>query len=138
MLLDILSPVIGKILDFIPTPEKRAEAQLRLQQEINANEQAIMKALLGADAAQIEVNKVEAASTNWFVSAWRPSVGWVCVAGLAWQYILAPVANWVIEVGHFAATTPKISADGLMELLFGMLGLAGFRSYEKIKGVNRQ
>jgi hypothetical protein len=138
MLLDILSPVIGKILDFIPTPEKRAEAQLRLQQEINSNEQAIMKALLGADAAQIEVNKAEAANPSLFVSGWRPACGWICAFALGWQYILAPMANWVVVVGGLSAAVPKISADGLMELLSGLLGLAGMRTYEKYKGVNRQ
>ena len=29
-----------------------------------------------ANLAQIEVNKIEASSKNWFVAGWRPSVGW--------------------------------------------------------------
>ncbi len=136
-LFDVLGPIVGKVLDFIPDPQKKAEAQLKLQQEINANSQKIMDVLLGADAAQLKVNEVEAASPSLFVSGWRPAIGWVCGFGLTWQYVLAPIANWIIEVGHFSTAIPKISADGLMELLFGMLGLAGMRTYEKIKDVHR-
>ncbi len=137
-LLDVLGPIIGKVLDLIPDPAKKAQAQLELQKELNANEQAIMKALLGADAAQIEVNKAEAASPSLFVSGWRPACGWICAFALGWQYILAPIANWIVVVGGLSSAVPKISADGLMELLFGLLGLAGMRTYEKYKGVNRQ
>lgn len=137
-LFDVLGPIVNKVLDFIPDPQKKAEAQLKLQTEINANEQAIMNALLGADKAQMEVNKVEAASPSLFVSGWRPACGWTCAAALAWQYIVAPIANWIVVVGGMSTTVPKISADGLMELLFGLLGLAGMRTYEKYKGVHRQ
>lgn len=134
---DVFAPIIEKALSFIPDPAKKAQAQLDLQKELNANSQRIMDALLGADAKQLEVNKVEAASPSLFVSGWRPTIGWICGFGLAWQYVLAPIANWLVEVGHFSTTIPKIQADGLMELLFGMLGLAGMRTYEKIKDVHR-
>ncbi len=61
---DVFSPIIEKALSFIPDPAKKAEAQVKLQQELNANSQRIMDALLGADAKQLEVNKVEAASPS--------------------------------------------------------------------------
>jgi len=83
------------------------------------------------------VNEAEAANPSLFVSGWRPAVGWICVTGLAWQFVLAPIANWIVEIGHYATTVPKIGSDGLMELLFGMLGLAGMRTYERIKDVHR-
>ena len=50
------------------------------QREKAALEVAIM--VHQGNMAQIEVNKVEAASTNIFVAGWRPAIGWICGAGL--------------------------------------------------------
>lgn len=136
-LFDVISPIINKVLDFIPDPIKKAEAAAKAQQAATDHQEKILGMLMASDQAQIKVNEVEAASPSLFVSGWRPAVGWICASGLAWQYVLAPIANWAVEVGHYSTTIPKISADGLMELLFGMLGLAGMRTFEKVKDVNR-
>ena len=88
-----------------------------------------------SDDRQAEVNKVEAANPNVFVSGWRPFAGWVCGAGLAYTFILRPLLPWVVNL--FGATVPELPAidgDALMTLLFGMLGLGTLRSVEKIKG----
>ncbi len=134
-LLDILGPIVNKVLDFIPDPAKKAEAQLRLQQEINANEQAIMKAVLGADAAQIDVNKVEAGNPSLFVSGWRPFVGWTCGLGFAWATLVQPVLVFILAVFHHPMVTPQIQTEVLMQALLGLLGLGGFRMMEKKWGV---
>lgn len=136
-LIPLIGPILDKVLSFIPDPVKKAEAMAKAEQAAIEHQEKILGMLMASDQAQIKVNEVEAASPSLFVSGWRPAIGWVCASGLAWQYILAPIANWVIEVGHFATTIPKLGADGLMELLFGMLGLAGMRTYEKVKEVNR-
>ena len=48
-----------------------------------------------ANLAQIEVNKVEAASKNWFVAGWRPSVGWGCSVAMMVHFIVLPVGEWI-------------------------------------------
>ena len=47
---------------------------------------------------QLEVNKVEAASKSMFVAGWRPAVGWVCVTGMAMNFILIPMGNFALMV----------------------------------------
>lgn len=132
---DALMPILSKVLDFIPDPQKKAEAQLKLKQEIDANEQAIMTALLGADKAQTDINIEEAKSSSLFVSGWRPSLGWVCSAAFAWVYLLQPmVAFFFNAVGH-PVTLPHIEFGEMSTVLFGILGLGGMRTFEKIKGV---
>jgi hypothetical protein len=37
--------------------------------------------------AQTQVNKVEAANPNLFVSGWRPAAGWVCTLAMLVYYI---------------------------------------------------
>jgi len=84
---------------------------------------------------QLEVNKAEAASPNAFTSSWRPAIGWVCALALLFQYVLRPTVQWVgIVSGHQLPLLPGID-DNLWQLMLGMLGLGGLRTYEKAKGV---
>jgi hypothetical protein len=125
-LMPIVTDVIGR---FLPEdPQKRAEAE----REINA---ALAENLAKIDLAQIEVNKVEAASRSLFVSGWRPCVGWVCAAALAYTYVLQPMFIFILaQTGHLVEM-PALDIAGLMPILMGLLGLGGLRSYEKVKGV---
>jgi hypothetical protein len=85
---------------------------------------------------QLDTNKAEASNTNWFVSSWRPSVGWCCSLGLFTQFIIAPFATWAANLAGHPIVFPTLDMGTLMTLLLGMLGLGGMRSYEKINGVN--
>lgn len=125
-LMPIVTDVIGR---FLPEdPQKRAEAE----REINA---ALAENLAKIDLAQIEVNKVEAASRSLFVSGWRPCVGWVCAAALGYTYVLQPMFIFILaQTGHLVEM-PALDIAGLMPILMGLLGLGGLRSYEKVKGV---
>ena len=78
--------------------------------------------------SQIEINKNEANSEKAFVSGARPFILWVCGVALLNNYIIRPYAM---------ACFPEIyipSVDNvLFELMLGMLGLSGMRSFEKLK-----
>jgi hypothetical protein len=118
----------GKVADlvgrYIPDPAKAAEAALAIQQ-LAAQERA----------AQTEVNKAEAASASMFVAGWRPAIGWVCAGALVYQYLVAPLLPWlVVTLGGHAQAMPGLD-DNLWQLMLGMLGLGGLRTYEKVQGV---
>ena len=81
--------------------------------------------------AQAEISKIEAAKDDTFVSGPRPAAKWVCVAGIAYHYIIRPIAN------GFGGDFPAIEIEALMALFAGMGGMYGFRSWEKSKGVAR-
>ena len=86
---------------------------------------------------QAGVNQAEAASSSLFVSGWRPGMGWICVAALGYQFIVYPLLLWLtVWFPDIHAPQPIVS-DLLWELMFGMLGLAGLRSWEKTKGAAR-
>ena len=36
----------------------------------------------------------EAQSGSLFIGGWRPAVGWVCVLGLAYQFLAFPMLAW--------------------------------------------
>jgi hypothetical protein len=81
---------------------------------------------------QMEINKVEAASSSLFVSGWRPSVGWVCSAGFAVQFIVGPLAEWGSALYGHPVKFPQMDTGTMMPLLLGMLGLGGLRTAEKL------
>ena len=88
--------------------------------------------------AQIEVNKIEAASTDRFTSGWRPFIGWCCGFGLLYAAVLEPLARFVAQVTlSYNGAFPAIDTTLTMQILFGMLGLGGMRTYEKMKGVSK-
>jgi hypothetical protein len=85
---------------------------------------------------QLDVNKEEAKSTSVFVAGWRPFIGWVCGSALAYTFILYPFLTWGTTIWFPEIVPPKlVTQDMLYELLFGMLGMSGLRTFEKFKGV---
>jgi len=85
--------------------------------------------------AQAEINKIEAAHPSIFVAGARPFILWVCGASLAWQYLLAPIVTWIAMVAGYTGTFPVIPYEAMFNLTLGMLGMAGWRTLDKIKGV---
>ena len=85
---------------------------------------------------QLQVNATEAASKSTFVAGWRPFIGWICGAGLSYEFIFRPLLTFVAASFGSHIVAPDLDMSSLNQLLFGMLGLASMRTVEKIKGVN--
>ena len=135
--LDILSPIVGKILDKIPDAGAREKARLEFELQMAQQEQKLLETLTSIDAKQIEVNMEEAKNSSLFVSCWRPSVAWVCVASFTWAYVLQPVVTFTAAaVGHPIEYLPALNMGDMMPVLLGLLGLGGLRSWEKKVGVS--
>jgi Holin of 3TMs, for gene-transfer release len=101
----------------------------------SAAEAAQLAAAVALVQGQMDVNKAEAASPNAFTSGWRPAIGWVCGLALLFQYILRPMLMWFgVITGHQWPPLPGID-DNLWQLMLGLLGLGGLRTFEKTKGV---
>ena len=101
----------------------------------SAAEAAQLAAAVALVQGQMDVNKAEAASPNAFTSGWRPAIGWVCGLALLFQYILRPMLMWFgVIAGYQWPPLPGID-DNLWQLMLGLLGLGGLRTFEKTKGV---
>ena len=127
---------VGKslIARFFPDPAQAAAAQMELVKMQQSGELAQLAAATDLAKAQIAVNQAEASSGNLFIAGWRPAVGWVCVVALFYQYLVAPLAPWLLNA--FGVVVPNLPGldDTLWQLLAGMLGLGAFRTVEKVKG----
>ena len=108
-----IADLASEILKMFPNAEQRAEAANKLQ-DFAAQ----------VAAAQSATNTAEATNENIFVSGWRPCCGWICVVGLGYSSVVAPVFGW-----------PSADANTLIGILTGMLGLGTMRTAEKISAV---
>lgn len=85
---------------------------------------------------QLAVNAAEASSGSAYAAGWRPTVGYVCVAGLGYTFLAQPLLPWFAAVaGVTVPPLPQLDTNVLMTLLLGMLGIGVMRSVEKVKGV---
>lgn len=131
----LVIPAITQVLDkIIPDPQAAADAKLKALELAQKGELAVLDADLRLALGQLEVNRAEA-TTDMFRGGWRPAVGWVCVVGLAYQFILQPVLPWLVALfGVQVPPLPAIDNETLMVLLTGMLGLGGLRTFERVRG----
>jgi len=131
-MLDLLIGPIAKLLDkVIPDADERSRLAHEIATLAERQAHEIAK-------AQIEVNREEATSHSIFVAGWRPMVGWVCCAGLATNYLLVPICNFILTITESPITVPPLDLSEMMPVLLGMLGLGGLRTYEKTKNVARK
>ena len=131
MLQLLVGPVTQLLDKFIPDADEKAKLAHEIATLAERQAHEIAK-------AQIEVNKTEAASASLFVSGWRPAVGWVCVSGLGFNFLIVPLGNFYLSVTDQQILIPTLDLSQMMPVLLGMLGLGAYRSVEKIKGVARQ
>jgi hypothetical protein len=116
---------VGKVAEhFVTTDKEKMALEIEARKLDQAN-----------DMAQIGVNTEEAKSASLFVSGWRPAVGWVCGFGLLYVSVLLPIAEFVAKMYGYTGSFPEVDTTITMQVLFGMLGLSGMRTYEKAKGV---
>jgi hypothetical protein len=129
-ILSMLMPLVDKVVARIPDPAARERAALDMQAEL-------LKAAVAESNNQAEINKVEAANPNIFVSGWRPFIGWVGAIGLAYSFLIYPVLSWFLIVFGVTNSLPKPDNDTLMALVYAMLGIGAMRSFDKWKGTSR-
>lgn len=138
LLLGGLFDLAGKVFDKIfPDPQQAAAAKLEMFKLQQAGELKVLEAETALATGQMEINKIEAGSDSFFKSGWRPAVGWTCVFGLVYQFVFLPFATFFLEVYQVTAKLPAMDINTLMTLLFGLLGLGGYRTIEKIKGITK-
>ena len=116
---DLRTVITGKL-----DPEKQAEFDSKLAEFEHLGTQG-----------QIEINKIEAASSNWFVAGWRPAVGWICAFALGYQFIGFSLLQWTAQIFKFTSP-PALATDGLVTILMTLLGLGTLRTVEKAQDIS--
>jgi hypothetical protein len=126
----LVGPVTGLLDKFIEDKDVKNKLAHDLSTMAERHAQELAK-------GQLEVNKVEAAHKSLFVAGWRPAIGWICGLGMASNFILIPMANFVLALTGSPVVVPLLDTGEMMPVLMGMLGLGAMRTYEKKEGVQR-
>ena len=120
-----------------------AEMQAAILARADAMEAAAQSMEALAAQGQIDLNKIDAQGGSMFKGGWRPAIGWVCVAGLAYTFLARPIVPWIIQVGAIVSGSvavlppmPALDMKELMALVMALLGFGGFRMVERIKNVS--
>lgn len=119
----------GKVLDrLFPDPLQAAQAKLEMFKLQQSGELAQM-------TGQMEIDKVEAASTNWFVAGARPFILWGCGFAMMYASLFEPIMRFAATViFHYSGTFPVIDSTLTTQVLLGLLGLGSLRTVEKLRG----
>jgi len=133
---EITSSGVGAIMSGIGTLAKDlrqaitgdlpAEKQAEIQQKL-------MELELKAMEGQMAINLEEAKSEKLFVAGWRPFVGWIGGFALAYASILEPFMSWCARLYGSTVIFPTLDTTITMQVLFGILGLGAFRSFDKVQ-----
>lgn len=155
--ISIITGAIGLIQQIIGSKDAKVVANTELQKQAQIAQQALLEIdkqikikELDIESAIVDsqsaINKIDAASNDKYQSRWRPTIGWICAAGLGYTYIVRPfiIAGLAIAIalgGPLAPITAAIAAlpvldiGALMGLVIPLLGLGAYRTYEKVKGI---
>ena len=126
----LIGPVTGLLDKIIPDADTKAKLAHEVATMAEEHAQELAK-------GQMEINAVEAANSNVFVSGWRPFIGWTCGLGMFGNFITIPFSNFVLALFEVDIVIPLVPLETMMPVLMGMLGLGAMRTYEKKSGVSK-
>ncbi len=133
LLLEVGSKVIDRVF---PDPAAAAAAKLELFKLQQSGELAQLAADTDIAKAQIGVNQTEAGSSSMFVSGARPFIMWGCGFSMLYAALFEPIMRFcAVVIFKYPGTFPVIDTTLTTQILLGLLGLAGMRSFDKRNGV---
>lgn len=79
---------------------------------------------------------------SFFQNGWRPFIGWICCAALAYNFLLHPFLYWMCvlfspqNVANIRPA-PELDLEQLATLVGTILAVGGLRTYEKTRSPGR-
>lgn len=84
--------------------------------------------------SQLDINKEEAKHPSVFVAGARPAAMWVGVITLLYAGIGVSLLSWIAACFDLPAVQ-AVNDEASNDILLGLLGLGGMRTWEKLNGV---
>src|SRR5579862_1512961 len=85
-------------------------------------ERSKIAGVIGILQSQAEINKAEAQSTD-TLQHFRGGAGWMCVFGMAYNFIVQPILRDVSTLLHHPIVLQQLDIGPLVTMLTTMLGL---------------
>ncbi len=117
--------IIGSVLDNLFTSD-----------EERLDKQAVLARIVEQPhLVQSEICKIGAMHRDVFVAGWRPFIGWVCGAALAYNFIVRELLIWAMAMSDKnILPPPALQLEVLTTILYALLGLGGLRTFEELRG----
>lgn len=128
-----LSKIFGRVVDTVLPDKTQADAaKLKYFELAQSGELAELSQETEIAKAQIDVNKIDAQSDDKFTSRARPFIIWVCGITLLYAGLIEPILRFIARVFYgYTGDFPEIDTVITLQVLFGLLGLGGMRSFDK-------
>ncbi len=109
---------------------QRLEAELRIMMTEADLEKSLRESLRDENLGQMKINEVDAGSSNWIQTNWRPMCGWVGAFSLFYTTFGFSAMQWATYWSGDASIVPEPPDTQFMQIvLLGMLGLRGTEKY---------
>ena len=133
-MINLLGSLVQSVTGLLDKFIEDKDTKNKLAHEINTMAERHAQELA---KGQLEINKAEAQSRNVFIAGWRPFLGWTMGFAMAYNYVIQPIAIFVLAQLDYLVALPALDMTEMMPVLLGMLGLGGLRTYEKKKGISK-
>ena len=121
-----LAPVLGTVIDrLIPDKAEAAKVKMEIEAQTARVEADIQQSILDLAKEDAKAGK----------GGYRWAAGGLCVISLGYAWIMRDMILWgIASAGLDVAPPPALPGEAQYSMLVGMLGLAGVRSYDLMKG----
>ncbi len=118
--------IVNVINKFIPDTASRDAAKAAITEQL-------LTIASTEDAAQADINKVEAAGT-FFESGWRPFIGWTCGLAFSGHYVWSPTFFFLRSCWDSACVAQPYDMVEISNVLYLLLGFGAMRTVDKSVG----
>jgi len=128
-----LVDTVGKVIDSVHTSE---EEKLAARNKLKELENEI-------NSKQMDINLADAKSTATGIGgimqrSWRPLIGMSCALAIFWEYVAKQFIMFILATFSIEHDPlPALDMGVLMPLVMALLGMAGIRSFEKVKKITK-
>lgn len=108
------------------------DAVLKLQELEKSHTEFLANLAAQNDGQQLQIDLAAEQSASLF-QKWRDGLGWTCVTGVAYDFVVQPLGSAVLAVVAPSIHLPPLDSASLMGLLMTLLGAVGAHTYENVK-----
>ena len=97
----LVEPVTGLLDKFVEDKDQKNRLAHEISTMAERHAQELAK-------GQLEINKAEAQSRNVFIAGWRPFLGWTMGFAMAYNYVIQPIAIFVLGQLNYLVALPAL------------------------------
>ena len=128
---DIADEVVGVVEKYFPSKLDKEKVNLMAKEIAQKAQETAQQIPL----AQIKVDEAEANNPNFFVSAARSFVVWVCGAKLLFAWIVYPFIGFIGHLLGFNIILPPDDIATPLAILGALFGMHTLSTFKKVKGL---